>query len=94
MAISNIHKGKYIFHFTDLRNLDSIVKNALLSTNEKKRLGIKHHNIANQTIQARRDEMDVTVEPGGKIHDYVPFYFSSINPMLLSLLNHKNVIRI
>ena len=90
MAISNIHKGKYIFHFTDLRNLDSIVKNALLSTNEKKRLGIKHHNIANQTIQARRDEMDVTVGPGGKIHDYVPFYFSSINPMLLSLLNHKN----
>ena len=90
MAISNIHKGKYIFHFTDLRNLDSIVKNALLSTNEKKRLEIKHHNIANQTIQARRDEMDVTVGPGGKIHDYVPFYFSSINPMLLSLLNHKN----
>lgn len=90
MAIPDIHKGKYIFHFTDLRNLDSIVKNALLSTNEKKRLGIEHHNIANQTIQARRDEMDVTVGPGGKIHDYVPFYFSSINPMLLSLLNHKN----
>lgn len=90
MAISDNYKGKYVFHFTDLRNLDSIVKNSLLSTNEKKRLGIKHHNIANQTIQARRDEMDVTVGPGGKIHDYVPFYFSSINPMLLSLLNHKN----
>lgn len=90
MAISDKYKGKYVFHFTDLRNLDSIVKNSLLSTNEKKRLGIKHHNIANQTIQARRDEMDVTVGPGGKVHDYVPFYFSSINPMLLSLLNHKN----
>lgn len=90
MAISDNYKGKYVFHFTDLRNLDSIVKNSLLSTNEKKRLGIKHHNIANQTIQARRDEMYVTVGPGGKIHDYVPFYFSSINPMLLSLLNHKN----
>lgn len=90
MAISDKYKGKYVFHFTDLRNLDSIVKNSLLSTNEKNRLGIKHHNIANQTIQARRDEMDVTVGPGGKVHDYVPFYFSSINPMLLSLLNHKN----
>lgn len=62
----------------------------MLSTNEKNKLGIKHHNIANQTIQARRDEMDVTIGPGGKVHDYVPFYFSSINPMLLSLLNHKN----
>lgn len=90
MAISDTHKGKYIFHFTDLRNLDSIIKNALLSTNEKNKLGIKHHNIANQTIQARRDEMNVTVGPGGMVHDYVPFYFSSINPMLLSLLNHKN----
>ena len=90
MAISDKYKGKYVFHFTDLRNLDSIVKNSLLSTNEKKRLGINHHNIANQTIQASRDEMDVTVGPGGKVHDYVPFYFSSINPMLLSLLNHKN----
>ena len=34
--------------------------------------------------------MDVTAGPGGKVHDYVPFYFSSINPMLLTLLNHKN----
>ena len=90
MAISDTHTGKYIFHFTDVRNLDSIIKNALLCTNEKDRLGIKHHDIANQTIQARRDQMDVTVGPGGKVHDYVPFYFSSINPMLLSLLNHKN----
>lgn len=62
----------------------------MLSTNEKNKLKIVHHNIANQTIQARRDEMDVTVGLGGKVHDYVPFYFSSINPMLLSLLNHKN----
>ena len=34
--------------------------------------------------------MDVTAGPKGKVHDYVPFYFSSINPMLLTLLNHKN----
>lgn len=90
MALPNAHKGNYIFHFTDVRNLDSIVKKGLLSTNEKNRLRITHHNIANQTIQARRDQMKVTVGPGGKVHDYVPFYFSSINPMLLSLLNHKN----
>lgn len=60
MAIPENHKGKYIFHFTDVRNLNSIVKNALLSTNDKNRLGITHHNIANQTIQARRDQMEVT----------------------------------
>lgn len=90
MAIPDIHKGKYIFHFTDVRNLDSIIKNRLLCTNEKNKLGIKHQNIANQTIQERRANMDVTAGPGGKVHDYVPFYFSSMNPMLLTLLNHKN----
>lgn len=90
MAIPDIHKGKYIFHFTDARNLDSIIKNGLLCTNEKNKQGIKHQNIANQTIQERRASMDVTAGPGGKVHDYVPFYFSSINPMLLTLLNHKN----
>lgn len=90
MAIPGIHKGKYIFHFTDFRNLDSIIKNGLLCTNEKNKQGIKHQNIANQTIQERRANMDVTVGPGGKVHDYVPFYFSSINSMLLTLLNHKN----
>lgn len=90
MAIPIKHQEKYIFHFTDVRNLDSIIKNGLLCTNEKKKQGIKHHNIANQTIQERRANMDVTAGPGGKVHDYVPFYFSSINPMLLTLLNHKN----
>ncbi len=90
MAIPDEHKGKYIFHFTDVRNLDSIVKNGLLCTNKMNELGIEHLNIANQDIQERRANMDVTVGPSGKIHDYVPFYFSSINPMLLSKLNQKN----
>lgn len=90
MAIPDNHKGKYIFHFTDARNLDSIIKKGLLCTNEKNKQGIKHQNIANKTIQERRANMDVTAGPGGKVHDYVPFYFSSINPMLLTLLNHKN----
>lgn len=35
MAISDTHKGKNIFHFTDLRNLDSIVKNAFVDTKDE-----------------------------------------------------------
>lgn len=91
MAIPDDHKWRYIFHFTDIHNLDSIVKNGLICPNIKKERGIKHKNIANMTIQERRAKMDVTAGPGGKVHDYVPFYFSSINPMLLTLLNQKNV---
>lgn len=91
MAIPDIHNWRYIFHFTDVRNLDSIIKNGLLCTNEKTEKGIQHQGIANATIQERRAKMDVPVGKKGKVHDYVPFYFSSMNPMLLTLLNHKNV---
>ncbi len=91
MPISDEHKWRYIFHFTDVHNLDSIIKNGLLCTNMKNKKGIQHKNIANMTIQERRANMDVPVGPGGKVHDYVPFYFSSMNPMLLTLLNQKNV---
>jgi len=91
MAVAAQHKRRYIFHFTDIRNLDSIIKHGLLCPNLKKERGIKHKNIANMAIQERRAKMDVTVGPKGKVHDYVPFYFSSMNPMLLTLLNQKNV---
>lgn len=91
MAIPEQHKWRYIFHFTDIHNLDSIIKNGLLCPNEKKQKGITHTNIANMTIQERRAKMDVTAGPRGKVHDYVPFYFSSMNPMLLTLLNQKNI---
>lgn len=91
MAVADEHKWRYIFHFTDIHNLDSIIKNGLLCTNVKNEKGIKHKNIANMTIQERRAGMDVPVGPGGKVHDYVPFYFSSINPMLLKKLYEKNV---
>ena len=72
MPIPEDHKWRYIFHFTDIRNLDSIIKNGLLCTNEKNKRGIEHHNIANMTIQERRANMDVTAGPGGKVHDYIP----------------------
>lgn len=91
MLIAEEHKWRYIFHFTDIHNLDSIIKNGLLCTNVKNDKSIKHRNIANMTIQERRANMDVPVSPGGKVHDYVPFYFSAVNPMLLRKLNEKNV---
>ena len=77
------HKWRYFFHMTDIDNLESILEHGLLCTNEKNRLGIKHTNIANNAIQERRAEMRVPCGHGGVVHDYVPFYWTSVNPMLL-----------
>lgn len=91
MNIPKAYQGRFFYHFTHADNIDSIVKYGLLSTNMKKKYGIDHHNIANPNIQERRSEMIVDIGPGGVVHDYVPFYFTSKNPMLLSLLYSKNV---
>ena len=90
MVVPLEHKWRYFFHFTDIRNLGSIIKNGLLSTNKKNALGIEHQNIANMTIQQRRSTMKVSCGKGGVVHDYVPFYFTSKNPMFLAVLNSKN----
>lgn len=91
MAIPDEFKGKYFYHFTHIDNLESILQYGFLSTNEKNRLGISHNDIANGNIQGRRANMAVPILPGGTVHDYVPFYFCSSNPMLLSLTNNKNI---
>lgn len=89
MNLPEKYKGKYFYHFTHIDNIESIVENGLLATNIKNEMGIKHHNIANLNIQSTRSEMDVNVGAGGVIHDYVPFYFTIKNPMLLSLIYSK-----
>lgn len=86
--------NKYFYHFSHLDNLDSILKNGLVCTNRKLKLGLGHYNIANKSIQDRRSKMEIICEDGlsnGVVHDYVPFYFSTRTPMLLSLINQKKV---
>lgn len=91
MNIPEEYKGKYFYHFTHIENLDSILKNGFLCTNKKNELNLEHTNVASENIQTRRSDMDVTCEPKGKVHDYVPFYFASTNPMALAVVNGKNI---
>ncbi len=91
MPIPDEHNSRHIYQFTHLDNLPDILQHGLLSYNEKERRGISHISIASSSIQDRRAVMDVPVGPGGVVHDYVPFYFCSRSPMLLSVVNAKNV---
>ncbi|QTH40899.1 DUF4433 domain-containing protein [Cohnella sp. LGH] len=84
-------QNRHFYHFTHVDNIESILDNGLISTNEKYKKEINHVNVANQGIQERRSSTQVPCAPHGNIHDYVPFYFAATNPMLLSVLNSKNV---
>jgi hypothetical protein len=91
MSIPQEHTGRFFYHFTHLKNLDSILEHGMLCTNIKTSKGLDHENIAAESIQDRRKEMDVTCGPMGKVHDYIPFYFTTRNPMFLGVINSKNV---
>jgi len=89
--IPNELKGRFIYHFTSINNLESIIVDGLLSTNQKIENGVDHENIANNEIQERRKTMNVSCGPQGIVHDYVPFYFAKRTPMLLNIVKSKNI---
>ncbi|GAA5438239.1 DarT ssDNA thymidine ADP-ribosyltransferase family protein [Deinococcus aquaticus] len=89
MLANDPYAARRIYHFTHISNLPNIVKNGILSTNKLKFLERRHKSIASTDIQSRRSEMDVTCGPGGKVHDYVPLYFTSRSPMLLGVINKR-----
>lgn len=91
MPIPVSHQHRLAYHFTLLDNLPGIIQGGLLSPNEQRRQQITHRSIAEQGIQARRARMRVPCGPGGVVHDYVPFYFTSLSPMLQAVINAKNV---
>jgi hypothetical protein len=91
MPIPPEHSYRLAYHFTLLDNLPGIISGGLLAPNEQRRQNVAHRSIAEESIQARRSRMPVTCGPGGVVHDYVPFYFTSLSPMLQAVINAKNV---
>jgi HD-GYP domain-containing protein (c-di-GMP phosphodiesterase class II) len=72
-------------------NLASTLKTGLLANSHPNFPKLLHRSVAAAGIQRRRAQMLVPCGPGGCVHDYVPLYFGSLSPMLLSVINAKNV---
>ncbi len=47
--------------------------------------GLEYRTIHNEDVQAKRRKQTVPCGLGGVIHDYVPFYFGPLSPMLFNL---------
>ncbi|MEN4905101.1 DarT ssDNA thymidine ADP-ribosyltransferase family protein [Luteimonas sp. TWI1437] len=90
MRIPAAHAHRYVYHFSHIDNLPGLLKHGFLSNNHPQ-FPKKHRSIASSGIQKRRAAMQVTCAPGGCVHDYVPLYFGSVSPMLLGVVNAKNV---
>lgn len=75
-----------IYHFTHIDNLSELIRTGgILCKNQMSQQNKSYKSSAHESIQNQRSIHPVPVEPGGTIHDYVPFYFNSLSPMLYTI---------
>lgn len=72
-----------IFHFTDIDNLGAILDAGALRCHRDAATAV---DVGNQSIKDNRRRIEVECGPGGKVCDYVPFYFATRSPMLYSII--------
>jgi hypothetical protein len=72
-----------IYHITHVSNVAGILRDGCLwSDSERIGRSLVSTNIGHKHIKERRLRRDVTVAAGGKLGDYVPFYFCNRSVML------------
>ena len=74
-----VHKEKYLFHITHIKNIPAVLKKGLLSKNELLMQRIKITDISEDKIQSVRAKI---VIPGTQytLHDCVPMFFGARPP--------------
>ena len=79
-----------IFHFTHINNLPRILTDGRLRTcGALRQAGVNYKDVAYSGLQDRRARTYVPCGAGGTLHDYVPFYFCPLSPMLFSISKGK-----
>lgn len=91
MRIPKEHADRRAYHFSHIDNLPNLLRTGFLANNHKNFPQDSHRSIAAAGIQKRRAAMKVPCGPGGCVHDYVPLYFGARSPMLLGVINAKNI---
>jgi len=75
-----------IFRFVHVDNLEIMLRReGLHAPNHTPSDGEIFRTIHNTEIQEKRKQRSIPCGPSGVIHDYVPFYFGYLSPMLLQL---------
>ena len=75
-----------IFRLIHVDNLEiCLQRNGLHASNYCPNDGLVYRTIHRVDVQVSRRVKTVPCGPGGNIHDYVPFYFGELSPMLLQL---------
>lgn len=75
-----------ILRFTHVDNLDTIIRRGgLHAPNYVPVDGLTYRFCHDAAVQNDRADVSISLGRGGTIHDYVPFYFGYLSPMMLKL---------
>jgi hypothetical protein len=75
-----------VYRMIYLANLDTILRRGgMHAPNHVPNDGLPYRTIHNVDIQNERHVRGVPCGPRGTLHDYVPFYFGYLSPMLFQL---------
>jgi len=84
--MSKIPQPTPIFRIVHIGNLKTLLRRGgLHAPNHTPSDGLPYRTIHHESIQERRQGKAIPCGPGGTVHDYVPFYFGFLSPMLLVL---------
>ncbi len=75
-----------IFRFIHVDNLGMLlIRGALHAPNSTPNDGRAYRTVHRADVQDKRHHTLIPCGPGGTVHDYVPFYFGPLSPMMLNL---------
>jgi hypothetical protein len=77
--------NKKLYHITNAANLTSIILTGLYSGYEVCRRGLCPVNIGHMNLKEKRARHPVPVPPYGTLDNYVPFFFATRPPMIISI---------
>ena len=88
------HGIKYLFNFSSIDNLPSIIKNGILPKNFVSKTGIKTTSFAEESVQERRHNKIVKLSDHSQVnlHDLVPLYLTPKTPTLHARKNIQSEI--
>lgn len=76
-------KPTRIYRVLHWENLEGVLEDGgCCAPNHPKKPGRRYVSIHHVSIQGQRASTPIVRGPGGVIHDYVPFYFTPLSPML------------
>lgn len=76
-----------VLHFTRIEHLPTILTRGLVSDDLAKREGLLSQEVGNSEVKDRRTGLEVGAPPGGRVSEYVPFYFAPRSPPLYAITN-------